>query len=437
MKKRFLAWLGVLVMVFWGVSQNIIACDECITEIKLKETSFTPSHVLPLMEVQAVMNADIGGSYSPAYLITSKPPVGLVQTDGAVSILNAKWIFEVGTVLSFSYVRNENGGFVPTHPLNFGGSYWADLLENEIVLILDDSKMSSSVSATRIKYAHEVTLTKDMIGRRLGIGFYGEMFGYGGGASESMFELEVVPEGTLVTFPEDRVKLAGVSGLLELNNPILDKYDANFFPFEDVVCGLGGSVHWNGEYQILTGNLNGHELRISTKNLWYALDDNGLDHTYFPEYLPFIYNDITYIRDYVFFEFFDYDVSWDKETGILTLLALENIKVMLNDTMIQFDQPPIMQEGRTLVPLRAIFEALGASVDWNGDTQTVTAVKDDIIISLQIGSNVLNKNGKNITLNVPAQLVNGRTLVPARAVAESFGASVDWDNDSQTVLITQ
>ena len=66
---------------------------------------------------------------------------------------------------------------------------------------------------------------------------------------------------------------------------------------------------------------------------------------------------------------------------------------------------------------------------------SLTAVKDDITISLQIGSNILTKNGENITLDVPAQLVGGRTLVPARAVAESFGASVEWDGDTSTVVI--
>ena len=87
------------------------------------------------------------------------------------------------------------------------------------------------------------------------------------------------------------------------------------------------------------------------------------------------------------------------------------------------------------MPLRAIFEALGATVDWNDSTQAVTAERWEISIYLSIGSNVLIKNGERITLDVPAQLVGGRTLVPVRAVAESFGAMVDWDDSTQTVII--
>ena len=111
------------------------------------------------------------------------------------------------------------------------------------------------------------------------------------------------------------------------------------------------------------------------------------------------------------------------------------IKVTLNGKALSFDVPPQIIDGRTLVPLRVIFEALGATVDWNGNTQTVTAVKGNTNISLRIGGNMLTKNGVNIALDVPAQIINGRTLVPARAVAESFGAKVDWDSGSRTVII--
>jgi len=116
--------------------------------------------------------------------------------------------------------------------------------------------------------------------------------------------------------------------------------------------------------------------------------------------------------------------------------ASSGISVTLNGAQIQFDQPPIMEGGRTLVPLRAIFEALGATVTWDGSTQTAAAVRDNITVTVQIGSDRLTRNGQNITLDVPAQMVNNRTLVPARAVAEAFGATVNWDGTTQTVIIT-
>ena len=112
------------------------------------------------------------------------------------------------------------------------------------------------------------------------------------------------------------------------------------------------------------------------------------------------------------------------------------IQVVINGRYITFDQPPVNVDSRILVPLRLIFKALGACVDWNEATQTVTAVKDDTRITLQIGSNTLNRNGTQITLDVPAQIIGGRTMVPARAVVESFGANVNWEGATQTVTIT-
>jgi hypothetical protein len=113
------------------------------------------------------------------------------------------------------------------------------------------------------------------------------------------------------------------------------------------------------------------------------------------------------------------------------------ITVLVNGAAVIFDQPPVVQSGRTLVPLRAIFEALGANVAWEQSTQTVTATRGNTTVTLSIGSNILNRNGEQVTLDVPAQIVGGRTLVPARAVAESFGAAVGWDPDTRTVTITE
>lgn len=117
---------------------------------------------------------------------------------------------------------------------------------------------------------------------------------------------------------------------------------------------------------------------------------------------------------------------------------IENtIEVVLNGSSVVFDQPPVLTNGRTLVPLRAIFEALGADVDWNNDTQTVISHKDEKEIRLTIGENVMYINDEAKELDVPAMLINSRTLVPVRAVSESFGCDVDWNNDTQTVMITE
>lgn len=115
------------------------------------------------------------------------------------------------------------------------------------------------------------------------------------------------------------------------------------------------------------------------------------------------------------------------------------VNVVINSNIITFDCPAMMTSDRTLVPLRGIFENMGANVDWDEDTQTVTSILDLTIVQLTIGSNILYKNGQLITLDVPAQLITHNnqdyTMVPVRAVAEAFGAEVEWDNDTYTVYI--
>lgn len=113
------------------------------------------------------------------------------------------------------------------------------------------------------------------------------------------------------------------------------------------------------------------------------------------------------------------------------------VKVYLDGNMLEFDQPPIIEDGRTLAPLRAIFEALGADVGWDGETSTVTAQKEQVEIELQIGSKAAYINNQPVELEVPGRIVNDRTLVPLRFVSEALGARVDWDGSARTVRITR
>lgn len=119
----------------------------------------------------------------------------------------------------------------------------------------------------------------------------------------------------------------------------------------------------------------------------------------------------------------------------------KDVTVELDGKEIEFDVDPQIIDGRTMVPLRKIFEELGAKVKWDGDTQTVTARKSSKTVTLSVGSSELTiDKGDNVSetiaLDVPAQVVSGRTLVPARAISESFGADVDWDEKTRTVILT-
>lgn len=114
----------------------------------------------------------------------------------------------------------------------------------------------------------------------------------------------------------------------------------------------------------------------------------------------------------------------------------DGITVLVDSEPVEFDVEPMIENDRVLVPLRAIFEALGAGVEWDGGNQTVTSVKDDITVTLTIGSDTLYKNDEAITLDAAACIVDDRTLVPTRAAAEAFGCDVQWDGETKTVIIT-
>jgi len=108
----------------------------------------------------------------------------------------------------------------------------------------------------------------------------------------------------------------------------------------------------------------------------------------------------------------------------------------MNGQQMSFDVLPVIENDRTLVPMAAIFTALGAQVSWNGDTNTVTAVKADTTIVLQIGNITAYKNGQPIILDVPPKTISDRTMVPLAFVGNALGANVRWDEATQSIYIT-
>ena len=129
------------------------------------------------------------------------------------------------------------------------------------------------------------------------------------------------------------------------------------------------------------------------------------------------------------------DFGWERVPSITETVKPEGITITINGAPLSFDVAPVMESDRVLVPFRAIFEAFGAEVGWDGETQTVTASKDGLDMSLQIDNLDITVNGKTITLDVPPRLANNRTLVSVRAVSEGSGATVDWNENEQMVII--
>lgn len=131
------------------------------------------------------------------------------------------------------------------------------------------------------------------------------------------------------------------------------------------------------------------------------------------------------------------------------------IRVLVDDNPLSLDVAPIIDQGRTLVPLRAIFEALGATIEWNGAERRITARKGRRTISLQVGNpqasivtellpwvdGFAQENGpttsqdEQVPLDVAPKIVNDRTMVPVRFVSEALGAAVDWDGTERKVLV--
>ncbi|WP_010243509.1 stalk domain-containing protein [Acetivibrio cellulolyticus] len=112
-----------------------------------------------------------------------------------------------------------------------------------------------------------------------------------------------------------------------------------------------------------------------------------------------------------------------------------SILVLVDGKSVNFDVEPMIINGRVIVPLRAIFEALGADVEWDDKTKTVIATQEAKVISLKVGSTTAYINNESMELDVPAVVYNGRTLVPVRFISESFGYDVEWKDSSRTVTI--
>ncbi|MDU7152075.1 MAG: copper amine oxidase N-terminal domain-containing protein [Peptoniphilus grossensis] len=111
------------------------------------------------------------------------------------------------------------------------------------------------------------------------------------------------------------------------------------------------------------------------------------------------------------------------------------IKILVAGKEIKPETPAYIENGRTMVPLRFISEALGEKVDWKADTKTV--IIGDNKASLVIGEKEINANGKKIAIDSPAVIKDSRTFVPLRAISEILGAKVDWESSTRSVKISK
>ena len=119
------------------------------------------------------------------------------------------------------------------------------------------------------------------------------------------------------------------------------------------------------------------------------------------------------------------------------ILRIGSTAISINGTESELDTAPIIQNGRTLLPLRAVVEGLGGSVAWEAETKTAVFAKGDKVIFMTIGSNTAFVNTTEYTMDTEPIIIDGRTMLPIRFVAENLGFKVEWDESTQIITVTE
>ncbi len=133
------------------------------------------------------------------------------------------------------------------------------------------------------------------------------------------------------------------------------------------------------------------------------------------------------------------DLQLYKKLGTINKkLGKSGINAFVNGNELDFQNTqPIIKNGTTLVPYRAISEALKAEVTWNAEEQSVTVVKNGVTVKLIIGSNTAYVNGQEVQLDVAAELLHDHTLVPIRFLSTALQTNVQWEPDSKSVVVNE
>ena len=178
---------------------------------------------------------------------------------------------------------------------------------------------------------------------------------------------------------------------------------------------------FGGSPEIMLMNLDDREItRITTND--------------YLDVLPTIENGIfTYISAHGITG--DINVQYLNATNAPAPTTNAEVSIYVNGAKLSSDTAPYIKDAYTMAPIRVISEHLGAEVYWNAETYTVEIFKDKTSIYLVIGDSTARVNGEMVTLQAPPELNNGRTMVPLRFVGEALGCNVSWNNDARSVVI--
>ncbi len=120
----------------------------------------------------------------------------------------------------------------------------------------------------------------------------------------------------------------------------------------------------------------------------------------------------------------------------ISSISRDNISVCLDGIPVAFDVSPFLSDNRVLAPVRAIADTCGALVEWDDETKTAYIKDDNLSVSFVIGNRGMTVNGEYHEIDTAATIVSGRTFVPLRALTEIFGLTVEWDGETTTVLLS-
>ncbi len=141
-------------------------------------------------------------------------------------------------------------------------------------------------------------------------------------------------------------------------------------------------------------------------------------------------------KHFITFSIYSSTMSYGEMGQLENISGLErNVTVTLNGQYLSFATPPVIQNERTLIPVRFLFECAGAEVNWEHETSSVTITYGDTTVKLKIGDDTAYVNGVSKKLDVAPQLINNKTLIPLRFISEELGFNVDWDGDGYTAIV--
>ena len=112
-----------------------------------------------------------------------------------------------------------------------------------------------------------------------------------------------------------------------------------------------------------------------------------------------------------------------------------DVRVQVNGTPLNLDVPPMIKNGYTLIPFRGVFESLGGVVEWDQENLVASVTYGETEVLIPIGSQTATVNGESKTMQIPGEVIDGRTLIPLRFVSESLGFVVDWNDAMRTAVV--